>query len=77
MSDETIAEADCALCRHLNPAQRSAMRAQSDRNPPPRSSLRRLRRSLHCEPLRELPKDRRGEDAEAGGDGTEEGLDRL
>jgi hypothetical protein len=28
MSDETIAETDCALCRHLNPAQRSAMRAQ-------------------------------------------------
>jgi hypothetical protein len=28
MSDDSIAEADCALCRHLNPAQRSAMRAQ-------------------------------------------------
>jgi hypothetical protein len=27
MSDETIAEADCVLCRHLNPAQRAAMRA--------------------------------------------------
>jgi hypothetical protein len=28
MSDDSIAEADCALCRHLDPAQRSAMRAQ-------------------------------------------------
>jgi hypothetical protein len=28
MSDDTIAEADCALCRDLSPAQRSAMRAQ-------------------------------------------------
>jgi hypothetical protein len=27
MSDETIAEADCVLYRHLNPAQRAAMRA--------------------------------------------------
>jgi hypothetical protein len=27
MSDEMIAEADCALCRHLNPTQRAAMRA--------------------------------------------------
>jgi hypothetical protein len=28
MSDDTIAEADCVLCRHLNPDQRAAMRAQ-------------------------------------------------
>jgi hypothetical protein len=27
MSDDTIAEANCALCGHLNPAQRLAMRA--------------------------------------------------
>jgi hypothetical protein len=29
MPDETehVTEADCALCRHLNPAQRTAMRA--------------------------------------------------
>jgi hypothetical protein len=27
MSDDTIAEADCSLCRNLDPAQRAAMRA--------------------------------------------------
>jgi hypothetical protein len=27
MPDDTTAEADCALCRDLDPAQRSAMRA--------------------------------------------------
>jgi hypothetical protein len=27
MSDETVAEADCILCRDLDPSQRSAMRA--------------------------------------------------
>jgi hypothetical protein len=27
MSDDTIAEADCVLCRDLDPAQRVAMRA--------------------------------------------------
>jgi hypothetical protein len=28
MSDETIAETDCILCRHFNPTQRLAMRAK-------------------------------------------------
>jgi hypothetical protein len=28
MSEDTIAEADCALCRDLNPNQRLAMRAE-------------------------------------------------
>jgi hypothetical protein len=27
MSDDTVAEADCVLCRDLDPTQRSAMRA--------------------------------------------------
>jgi hypothetical protein len=28
MPDDPIPESDCTLCRHLNPAQRAAMRAQ-------------------------------------------------
>jgi hypothetical protein len=28
MLDETVSEADCTLCRDLNPVQRSAMRAK-------------------------------------------------
>jgi hypothetical protein len=28
MPDDTVPEADCALCRDLDPAQRAAMRAQ-------------------------------------------------
>jgi hypothetical protein len=28
MSDETVSEADCVLCRHLGPGEQTAMRAE-------------------------------------------------
>ena len=69
---EHVTEANCVLCRDLDLTQRSAnaRRPHRDLSPRDRAYLRWLHGSLHREPLRELPKDRGEEAAEAGGDGT-------
>jgi hypothetical protein len=73
MPDDT--ETDCALCRDLDPAQRVSMRADllviPLHDPVCDGCV-----EVHGEPIRGLPQDRRGEDAEAGGDGTAAGIGR-